>query len=541
MKKTLTVIIFLAIYLTVCEAKSPYKIMFNHDGTNTLTCKAPWRDGKEKFKDPAEIEAVMKGSFEELAGLGIDVVAFNPGNGAIPWWKSQMYSNHWKWFMERTGKKPSPWGRYVMEGGDLVELFVTTCHDNDMDAFITLRLKDEHGVTSMDNEWVSKFFYDRQDLRLDPRPDAVFGYRGLNWMYPEVVNERLGVIRELASNYDIDGFELDFMRFFPFFDLQQTSDAQRRDIMTDFISQTRKILDETAPDGKKRYLSLRVPNRIKEYKNIGIDLGYLDKHGIIDIVNVSPSYVTQVESDVRFIKAWAPNSTVFLEATHCSTRGPAPGWGMYGDDYPVKLTTPQKFYTLANLAYARGADGVSLFNFHYYRPRARVTEFMNEDLKFGEPPFEIIKNLRDTDWLKKQSQSYWIPAWWKTGYNGRQFQLPKTFVRETEHKLELDMQLPEQGVKQAKIRIQNSTGTPGLEWSMWVNDVPLEKSSDIESLFEDKWDGWKGTDLQYSAWDCPAEALKNGLNNIKIKLVKAPLSDQFSTDLIFVEVFVVAK
>ncbi len=514
----------------------PFKVLYNHDGTYMLTCTHPWRGANEPF-----IEQILIDSVKELAGVGIDAVAFNPGNGSIPWWQSDVYPDHWQWYTQRTGRKPSSWGQYVMDGGDMVKVFVDTCHQNEMLAFITLRLKDEHGITKLDNEWVSKFFYEHQRWRLDPSPEAPFGVRGLNWIFPEVPQERLRIIEELAGKYDIDGFELDFMRFPPFFLIDQTGYAQRRDVMNSFIRRTREILDQTSKPDQRRYLSIRVPNRFQEYKNLGIDLGYLDSTGWVDIINMSPSYVSQVESDIDMLRAWAPHTAIFYEMTHCSARGKDPTWGRpvgHGDGYPARFTTVQKYYTMANLAYQRGADGMSLFNFIYTRPGKDGGQLHGGKYTPGDPPFGMIKNLHKKEWLVEQAQNYWIPHWWETGYNGRQFQLPQSFVVNTEHVVKLDLALPKQGVASARLRLEHTDTALGLKWKAWINGAELLPCEEVAEPFEDVYGGFLGLPEHYAAWDCPPDILKNGYNQIKFKLCEGPVSEEFSTEIIYVDLAV---
>ncbi len=527
----------------------PYKVWFNHDGTNMLTCISPWHQPGEPFS-----EQMLEASIDELAGIGVDAVAFNPGNGAIPWWPSEVYPDHWQWYTERTGKRPGSFGRYVVEGGDMIRVFVDRCRRHNLAPFVTLRLKDEHGINKLDNEWVSKFFFEHQHLRLNRDPRAVFGERGLNWIYPVVPQERLAIIRELCESYDLAGVELDFMRFYPYFDLEQTTAAQRRDVMTGFIREVRRILDDTGAADSKRYLAIRIPNRVGEYANIGLDLPLLDREGLVDIINLSPSYVSQVESDLVKVRALAPAAAIFYELTQCAARGPSPSWGMYGDDYPVRYMVDEQYYTAANLAYARGADGVSLFNFVYTRGSSRTDGEVS--VGFGtprEPPFHVIKPMRDPLAVANRSQLYWIPYWWKTGYNGRQFQLPRTFEVGSEHTLELDMELPESGATRARMRIMaaggtpvlsasepllTAKGTPGLTWRAWINDVPLTPSDDVSEPFENRYGGFTGVPEMYAAWKVDPSALRDGQNKIRIELADGPISDQFNIDVIWLDLAV---
>jgi hypothetical protein len=542
-------VILLAATGALAAEKSPipYKVWFNHDGTHILT------NVKVGEKQVHFSEALFRDSIRELAGVGIDAVAFSPGNGVVPWWQSKT-NDHWNWFTKRTGKEPGEVGRYIRGGGDLVKVFVEECRKHNLAPILTIRLKDEHHIENMDSEWVSKFFFEHQHWRLDPSPRAVFGMRGLNWIHPEVPEERLAVIRELAGTYDIEGIELDFMRHPPFFDGKATTFEQRQKIMTGFIKNVREILNETTPAGKTRHLAIRVPNRLPELATIGLDLETLDRERLVDIVNVSPSYVSQVESDLKEMTAKAPDAAFFYELTQASMRGPSPSWGAVIDDYPIRITTDDQFYTAANLAYARGAKGISLFNFTYTRPAARDGKFSIGGSIGTEPPYHIIKHLRDPQWLSKQPQNYWIPYWWKTGYHGRQFQLPKTFRVADKQDIKLDLALPKAVVKNGKLRIRLAGITPvlsatepftyvvpyqkgraKLKWKASLNGQLLEETDDVAEPFDEPYKGFLGDPGDYVAWTVPASALRDGENTIQVELTDGPISDEFKIDIIWMD------
>ena len=60
-----------------------------------------------------------------------------------------------------------------------------------------------------------------------------------------------------------------------------------------------------------------------------------------------------------------PEAAVYAEMGHATWTGPKLGPG--GDSANFRRTTPEQFQTTAHLACTRGGDGVSLFNFAYYR------------------------------------------------------------------------------------------------------------------------------------------------------------------------------
>ena len=189
-------------------------------------------------------------------------------------------------------------------------------------------------------------------------------------------------------------------------------------------------------------------------------------------------------------------------------------------------------YTAANLAWAQGADGMYTFNFPYYR-------FLHK-----EPPFHVFAKYKDKDWLREQDQHYWMPGWWRTGYNGRQFQLPQDFVVDTRKEFIWTLALPESGVKKAKLRLKFDEYNVafGLTWDIRINGKACKAIKDTSEPFEHLYAGASGTkDWQYIAFNVPVEALKNGRNVISVRLEDGPINKEFDTTLTWMDLAVFAK
>ena len=83
------------------RGKAPFRLIFNNDTTNTLTCVSPWHEEGEAFR-----EDMLVASIEELAGSGVDAYMLSPGMGWVPWWQSKVIPDHFKWWMDMTGLQP---------------------------------------------------------------------------------------------------------------------------------------------------------------------------------------------------------------------------------------------------------------------------------------------------------------------------------------------------------------------------------------------------------------------------------------------------
>ena len=257
----------------------------------------------------------------------------------------------------------------------------------------------------------------------------------LNWMIPEVRQLKFRYIRELIQQYDLAGFELDFMRFPSFFRLSETTSAERGRIMDQFIRDVRRVLDEQCASGQRRWLSVHsllsgsprsVGNRRAEFAEAGVDM-----------FNLSAYYFTEQQTNAPAIKRLLPDSAVYEEITHTTCIGPALT-KTPGDNFLFRRTTDEQFYTTAHLAYARGIDGVSTFNFVYYRKHG--TEGRGP---FREPPFHVLKHLGDPAWLAGQPQHYILATVWNEPPLPRQ--LPRRLKPEQSATFRLDMSPPTGG------------------------------------------------------------------------------------------------
>jgi hypothetical protein len=127
---------------------------------------------------------------------------------------------------------------------------------------------------------------------------------------------------------------------------------------------------------------------------LGLDLKALVAAGL-DMVNASAHYFTTQQHDLA-VDSQANRGCHALLRTlpHDLER-------RQGADRLRRLSlrraTREHLHTSAHLAYARGADGISLFNFAYYRQHGQGE---GRGL-FGEPPFEALKALRDPKYSPK--------------------------------------------------------------------------------------------------------------------------------------------
>lgn len=525
----------------------PFRVLYSNDLTNVPTCDSPYSPAGTPFRREG-----LEGSVDETARIGVDVHMLQPGTGWVPLWKSDAlpFVKHFQWHQERYGVR-SPFDAYMLNGGDVVGDFVRRCRKDGLKAFVSLRMNDHHRTDYIDftkdealragqpqSIYASRWYHDHPEYRLDDRyPIAEKGdlsgaaYRKrypmqvrvdhlLDWSIEEVRQQKMTLITELCEHYDLDGIELDFVRF-PFFFRGETGSDERKAIMTRFVAQVRSILDRTAKPGHPRWLGVRIPSWIEGVgglESCGLDPKHLAEAGV-DIFNLACDYVTEQQSDLGRIRGLIPDAALYKEVSHLVHRYQLPGQRSV-----YRSTTEEEFYTTAHLAYARGARGVSAFNFVYYRDHE---ERAPEDV--SEPPFHVFNIIRDPEAVARRPQHYFLSRHDARGRPvfGQQLGAHNVYpivwhATPPATEFAIDLAPPAGGWKQAgRLRIQLDRSWHGAfpngdEITVRFNGRRLQTTGNVSEPFAVKYTVGLGKTDELRAWIVPVECLNDGINRLEL-------------------------
>ena len=512
--------------------KAPYRLLYNNDNTNTAGVISPWREDGEAFR-----EEMLVASIEEVAGKGVDAYMLSPGMGWVPWWQSKFGPAHYAWWKKRTGLEVDGWqhcgyDRYVYHGGDMVQVMIDTCRKHGMAPFVSLRLNDVHlqenyANKNQDSLVSCRLYAEHPEWHIDPNHPQTKSYcklRGMNWAVPEVRQYKLELFRELAEKYELAGLELDFLRDDTLFRVGEIDDAQRIEIITGFVGEVRKALD--ARPGPRRHLSVRIPLDLAAHPRTGLDIVRLYEAGV-DMFTLSAWYHTAQRTEIAAARKLLPDAAIYLEMTHSTGWHPyfckSVNYGTNGDP----RTSDHQFYTTANLALERGADGISLFNFVYYRMGHTF------DIPVMEPPFHVLPKLKDRAFLARQAQYYMLSCTCYLGQLSRQLTTGKT---ET---FLMDLALPpmrhgpeptpeatgetnimgETVNPPTRLRVHTEkTLTAKSRLKASINGVALQPTEDTTRFFGNPFDGMISPENHRCAWTVPEGTLVNGQNNVVLQL-----------------------
>ena len=209
----------------------------------------------------------------------------------------------------------------------------------------------------------------------------------LNYAVPEVRAHRLQILREMATNYDIDGVELDWMRWCRHF--PHGHQREYSDVLTDFVHQVRTMLDQVAQKKKVERIILghRVSVTIDECLNIGCDVETWARKGYADFL--APMDFLLADLNLRtdeFVTA--------VKGTGCLVY---PGFGQprysYDEMYEgVRMRSLDMFRALAHNFYAWGADGGSCFNMYLWQSAQQ--EFYSQAIEILSDPKKALAGPR---------------------------------------------------------------------------------------------------------------------------------------------------
>ena len=532
--------------------KSPYRVLYSNDATNITTCVSPYHRKGERWR-PEMLEATV----DEVAGTAVDVHLIQLAHGQVPWYPSKLYplEEHHAWWKERFGVDPEndAFGvgsvhRFILDGGDPLQIFIDRCRAKHQAPFISLRLNDIHHVQWMDTAGnvrgvhaISRFYVDHPEYRIGTFRTGLgssltdWTEKTLNWAIPQVRDRMFSMVKEQCENYDFNGFELDFMRFPSFFRVAETTSDERVRIITDWVSKVRRTLDETAPARRHRWLSIRIPAHLRCHDAIGVDTRKLADVGV-EMINLSNFYHTEQTGDVRAIRELAGETAIYYEMCHCTRQAepdPPPPPDRRGDHRIQRKTTSNQFYTTAHLALSRGADGVSLFNFAYYREHGQGDRGPS-----FEPPFAVLHHLSDDAWMAARPHHYIAyTGWLRMGLVP--VSLPVTV--EPGHGAEIPLLLapPIDGCHQeARFRIQAENDLGSTVWTAELNGAQLRESPDRHEPFDNPYPQLLGTPAQHRAWVVPAHLQTDGLNHFRVTMTRPPTTrSHTAATIVFADLF----
>ena len=256
------------------------------------------------------------------------------------------------------------------EGIDYLPLLIDKFHDADISFFGSIRMNDSHHKSKPDGWLSSDFWKEHQNWRLWEVQDGFSYYNAtLDYSYPEVRSLKIETAKEILERYKVDGIELDFCRN-PY--IFQPSEAwNKRQILTDFISEIRKLTNEYSnKKGREIGLIVRVPFDSEKLKLAGMDVEQWLEEDLLDILIMSYSSNNYNVNIEPWQSRCRKHHTLFYPSVEAAAMtNPYPKTVLPDGVLPPKTNFNMRFDVvkstrgMAQNYLAQGADGIYMFNY----------------------------------------------------------------------------------------------------------------------------------------------------------------------------------
>ena len=352
--------------LSSCSSESHgRRTIFNDDGQ--VIAEAPAEDPVPFVKAwlDRESEFVPFTTFVFLAATP-DICLYNTKVG-------EQYGDR---FGENFDDSYTPAMRQLKKAGtDPLELVTEHMKAKGFEVIAAVRMNDTHHRTLDPGNPLCSMFAIEHPEYVIKQPDGRTNETALDYSYPEVREHRFAIMREIAEEYNVDGLELNFVRWAKHF--PRDKGREKAFIMTEFIGQIRAMMNEAA---KKRgvdrlTLGVRVPESIEACWLAGLDIKTWVEKGWIDYIvlatwnNTDPQL--PVDQFMTFTKPagvetlvlmgnmigaiWSGPPVIFNRGIAMSEKQKTRG-------YLGMLITEAEARAAAANYYAWGADGISFWN-----------------------------------------------------------------------------------------------------------------------------------------------------------------------------------
>lgn len=307
------------------------------------------------------------------------------------------------------------------QGVDAFQLMSERARERGLEVFASIRMNDTHmlGLDEGDGPYTDPFYRDHPEWRIPPMGGAGRHSGGaLNYAIPEVRQHRLALMEELLRRYDFTGLDLDFVRGPPFFlsdrpDLEQdlTSRYPRypRDlsengipIMNAFVREVRAMTERIGREKKTPItVCARVPSTLSGCRRVGLDPIAWHQDGCLDFLTVARFLQIWFDYPLDEFRSALPGLPVHACIEHIVNARHEQNHNASRD------ASPEAVRGAVAAAYARGASGITLYNFF-----VTLGKSLNPDGRdFRHPePVETFKQIGTTETLEGTDKLYLVDA-----------------------------------------------------------------------------------------------------------------------------------
>lgn len=357
MRKKVLLLVFAAFAVTNLLAAGPgkHRVLHNNDGTDLLSNL--WFGRRPLGR--ADLEACV----DLVAGTGVTTYMMCTGSdfayyrskyarvfgddrgGELPDMGDTVFTNYYRNFCN-----------IEKEGGDFIGVVLDRARANGMETFITYRMNDCHFTDTRKPRTVytSDFWMAHPEFWMGESQKGWHADGALDFAHSAVRDQKYNMISEQLDIYgsQIDGFELDFLRFPIFF--KDGAGPRNAVLMTELVRRVRVKVDAVAQaQGRPILLTVRVPDVWQSCLDNGLDVRAWVEEGLVDFITVGVYWRGDPAVDV----------SAFRKESGIGSRIPVYASVDDGSFNPREVYTHGMIRGAAAFALDHGADGIYLFNY----------------------------------------------------------------------------------------------------------------------------------------------------------------------------------
>jgi len=276
----------------------------------------------------------------------------------------------------------------LKSGKDAFGMFIERMRSTGREVFITYRTNDVHGADDPNHPGTSEFKKAHPEFVVDPADKSGnWMSRCLDYSGPEVSDYYLASLTELAQRYDVDGFQIDWMRFPRHLSGNNTEEVwAKRGALTEFMTSVREMLDRVGKQrGRRILLSARVPTWPEGCRKVGIDAAEWNRLKLLDFISLAPFLSCDFGIPFAdFRELLGERSIPIYAGTDLNHSG--------------RVHTPESYRAWALSMFDQGADGLNIFNFPCWteylaaRPYHWLAELDDPKKLVGKPALYTLIN-----------------------------------------------------------------------------------------------------------------------------------------------------
>ncbi len=232
-------------------------------------------------------------------------------------------------------------------------------HGHDMEAFASVRMNDVHD-SFMDGNAMTVWKRTHPEFMVDTRgtlPEFELYTTAQDFSHEAVRQRKLEIIEEICQRYDVDGFELDYIRHPVLFSRRMHGEpctADEIDIITSMMGEIRSLTDAAAKRrGRPLLIAVRVPDTFTTSLDNGMDVAAWLEEDLIDILIIGGGYAPWSLPVETWVEAARPYGVPVYPCVNLGkeslplVRGLASNWHRAGARglYFWNLGTPFEFMT----------------------------------------------------------------------------------------------------------------------------------------------------------------------------------------------------